>query len=375
MGAGARLLRMMRLLVMVAVVTTIVSLPFVAGAQTPSAEPATTAGDRPVLRVAVRPLQPFVVPEEGGRYSGFSVDLIRDIADDAGFDVQIVEVGSVGAQLDAVRQGRADLAIGAISVTSAREATVDFSAAMFQSGIQTMVAESSGNVTTSMILDDVFSPVLLTVFALMIIGTILIGVFVWAWERRHGNEAFADSGVRGAFDGIWWATVTLFTIGYGDKVPHRGVSRIVTMAWMFVGVLMVAVITAEVTSSLTVQRLESNISSVADLAGKDVISYPGTTSWDFLQKNGIDPRPVDSVDAAYDEVRSGDAEAFVYDASVIQWLAATRGGVKVAGPIMQAEDYGIAFPERSPWVEPVNRSLLRLRENGRYERLKKAYFD
>ena len=360
---------------MAAVVATVVSLPFAAGAQTTPADSTPAVGSRPLLRVAVRPLQPFVVPEDGGRYSGFSIDLVRDIADDAGFDVQFVEVGSVGAQLDAVRDGRADLAIGAISITSAREATVDFSAAMFQSGIQTMVAESSGDVTTSMILDDVFSPVLLAVFVLMIIGTIIIGMFVWLWERRHGNEAFADSGVRGAFDGIWWATVTLFTIGYGDKVPRRGVSRVVTMVWMFVGVLMVAVITAEVTSSLTVQRLESNISSVADLAGKDVISYPGTTSWDFLEKNGIDPRPVDSVDAAYDEVRAGAAEAFVYDASVIQYLVATRGGVKVAGPIMKSEDYGIALPEGSPWVEPVNRSLLRLRENGQYERLKKAYFD
>jgi voltage-gated potassium channel Kch len=35
---------------------------------------------------------------------------------------------------------------------------------------------------------------------------------------------------------VWWATVTLFTIGYGDKVSSRFFSRIVTMMWMFVGV-------------------------------------------------------------------------------------------------------------------------------------------
>ena len=32
-------------------------------------------------------------------------------------------------------------------------------------------------------------------------------------------------GAHGIFDGIWWATGPFFTIGYGDKVPHKVASR------------------------------------------------------------------------------------------------------------------------------------------------------
>lgn len=379
MRVGVRLLRMIRLIVLATIVSTVFSLPFVAGAQTVTTPSTTTAptgpgGARPVVRVAVWAVAPFIEKNADGRFTGFSIDLMKDIADEAGFDIQYVEVGSVGAQLEAVENGQADLAISAISITEAREARIDFSDSMFESGIQVMTSGRSGGISTWATIEEIFSPTLLVVFGLMVLGTVLTGVFVWAWERRHGNDHFTNPGAHGVFDGIWWATVTLFTIGYGDKVPHKVLSRVVTMLWMFVGVLMVAIITATVTSSVTVERLESGISSVTDLAGKRVISYPGTTSWDYLRKHGISPTPVDDIDASYEQVRSGEADAFVFDASIIQWLAANRSGVRVAGPIVQPENYGIAMPDGSRWEEPVNLGLLRLREDGTYERLKKAYF-
>ncbi len=375
MRAGDRVIKSLRLLAAITIVGLAISLPISALAQSsPTAKTEATSSAKPLLRVAVKQIEPFVVINADGSHSGFSIDLLEDISDEVGFDIQYVDVDSVGAQLDAVREGRADLAIGAISITSAREKTVDFSASMFESGIQTMIPSGSGSVSAARLFSDVFSSALFVVLGMMLVGAVITGVFVWAWERRHGNDQFTNSGAHGVFDGIWWATVTLFTIGYGDKVPHKVVSRLVTMVWMFVGVLLVATITAQVTSKLTVDRLESNISSVGDLAGKKVISYPGTTSWEYLLKHGIDAQPVDNIETAYQEVRSGKADAFVFDASIVQWLVANRGGVKIAGPIIQYENYGIVMAQGSVLTEPINQALLHLREDGTYERLKKSYF-
>jgi polar amino acid transport system substrate-binding protein len=113
---------------------------------------------------------------------------------------------------------------------------------------------------------------------------------------------------------------------------------------------------------------------VSDLVGDDVVTYPGTTSWDYLIRNGISPRPVDSSEEAYQLVRSGKADAFVFDAPVIQWLVANRAGVTVAGPVIQPENFGIVTAQGSPLTEQVDRALLGLREDGTYERLKKSYF-
>src|SRR5205085_1071759 len=41
-------------------------------------------------------------------------------------------------------------------------------------------------------------------------------------------------------DAMWWAIVTLGTIGYGDVVPITLVGRIVASATIFVGLIMVA---------------------------------------------------------------------------------------------------------------------------------------
>lgn len=366
--SGRRILVLLRLAVLVAVLGVVLGSVRSAVAQT------TSSASRPVLRVAVWPVAPFVEVGREGEYGGFSIELLEDIAAEADFDIEYVEVESVLAQLDAVRDGRADLAISAISITSEREEYVDFSVSMFESGIQAMVASSSSHISLGAIASGIFSPILLLVFGLMVAGTLATGVFVWAWERRRGNDHFANRGITGAFDGIWWATVTLFTIGYGDKVPHHVVSRVVTILWMFLGVLLVATITAEVTSAVTIERLDAQISSIDDLDGRDVITYPGTTSWDYLLEHGFQPRPVDSIDDAYEQVRDGRAHAFVFDASIIQWLVAQRSGVEVAGPIIRPENYGIVLAQGSQYTEMIDRALLRLREDGDYERLKQWYF-
>lgn len=370
MTVAARIIRASRRSVLL---TLVISLGALVLAPASGAQ-AVSGAARPVHRVAVWVIPPFIEKSADGHFTGFSIDLLRDIADEAGFDVEYVEVDSVTAQLDAVRDGRADVAISAISITSGREATVDFSSSMFESGIQAMVSDSGSRLPVRDILADVFSPVLLVIVALMFLGTLLTGVFVWAWERRQGNDHFTTPGLLGAFDGIWWATVTLFTIGYGDMVPRRVLSRIVTMVWIFFGLLMVATLTAEVTASVTVDRLDAQITSIADLAGREVITYPGTTSWDYLRSHGMDPSPVESLDDAYEQVRSGAADAFVFDSSFVGWLAAERGGVRAAGPIIQPENYGLVMAQGSPLTESVDRALLRLREDGTYERLKKSYF-
>jgi polar amino acid transport system substrate-binding protein len=47
---------------------------------------------------------------------------------------------------------------------------------------------------------------------------------------------------------------------------------------------------------------------------------------------------------------------------------------ELAGPTFQHENYGIALPTGSPLIEPINQSLLKLRENGTYATLYRKWF-
>jgi polar amino acid transport system substrate-binding protein len=80
-------------------------------------------------------------------------------------------------------------------------------------------------------------------------------------------------------------------------------------------------------------------------------------------------------DAAMRLLEAGDADAFVYDTAIVQYLIGQGYSAQLAGPVLQPESYGIVLPEASPILEDIDRALLELKQNGTYDRLVSAYFD
>jgi voltage-gated potassium channel len=62
-------------------------------------------------------------------------------------------------------------------------------------------------------------------------------------------EALVDSGdFPSTWDGIWWAVVTVTTVGYGDVYPKTVDGRIIAMVVMLVGIGFLSVLTATIAS-------------------------------------------------------------------------------------------------------------------------------
>jgi voltage-gated potassium channel len=51
------------------------------------------------------------------------------------------------------------------------------------------------------------------------------------------------------WEGMWWATQTVTTVGYGDVVPDQGVGKVVASILMIGGLSFFAVITGVITSA------------------------------------------------------------------------------------------------------------------------------
>jgi voltage-gated potassium channel len=68
---------------------------------------------------------------------------------------------------------------------------------------------------------------------------VLAGFLVTIIDRKD----FPDFGT-----GVWWAVVTLGTVGYGDVVPHTGWGRVIGGVVIVVGVTFVTFLVAIVTS-------------------------------------------------------------------------------------------------------------------------------
>jgi voltage-gated potassium channel len=59
------------------------------------------------------------------------------------------------------------------------------------------------------------------------------------------------------FRGIWWAMQTVTTVGYGDVTPTSTFGRIVACFVMLVGVALIAIVTAAVTSTFVERALHA----------------------------------------------------------------------------------------------------------------------
>ena len=336
-------------------------------------DPAALPTDRPV-RVAVREIPPFDILK-GTRWTGYSIELWREIAAELGLKYEFVKVDTVGDMLSAVHSGRADLAIGAISVTAQRETALDFSGPIYNSGLQIMTrTENSsprlGALFTKSVLHALFMVVLFVLALIVVVGHI-----IWLIERRR-NEEFPKGYIHGVEAGMWWAIVTLTTVGYGDKTARTTTGRAVAILWMVIGIVVVAQVTAVVTSAATVDRLKANVSSLSDLNGKKVVTVRGTEAARFLAAERIDTALVDDVSVAEEQVLDGTADATVYDSPVLKYFIDqhAQGEAEVVGPLYLPQSYGIAFPSGSPAVEPVNRVLLGLYEDGTVQTINEHWF-
>ena len=74
----------------------------------------------------------------------------------------------------------------------------------------------------------------------------LCGIGIYYFEHAAQPKAFAS-----VFDGMWWATVTLTTVGYGDVYPITAGGRAFTVVVLFMALGAIAVPTGLISAALT----------------------------------------------------------------------------------------------------------------------------
>ena len=330
------------------------------------------------LRVAARPLPPFVIYEDRA-YSGFEVELVRLVGAQLGMEVEIHAVDTVAKQIDDITRGIAQLGLGGVAITGAREEVADFSVPVLDSGltILTTTDESRGlgdrilSFSSAIASSDL--PWLLVVFG---VAVLVAAHMIWWLERRH-NPDFAVPYRKGIWDSFYWSVVTMSTVGYGDKVARGTRGRVLALIWIALGTLVFASFTASIASSLAVNELRSEISGPDDLLGRRVATVVHSAGESYLPSIGVGPVVVDRVEDAYRLLSEGDVEAVVFDAPVLQYHAAREGAGEVitVGSDFQRVQYGLMLSEHDAELrERVNLALLDLVESGVYGRLHDGWF-
>lgn len=90
------------------------------------------------------------------------------------------------------------------------------------------------------------------VFLLILALLLISAVLAWIFERQGQDSSTISS----FWDGIWWAIVTVATVGYGDKFPVTYPGRVVGLILITVGFAALSVFTGLIASLFVEDKLK-----------------------------------------------------------------------------------------------------------------------
>ena len=324
------------------------------------------------VRVATVTRPPFSLVQDGTD-TGFSVELWQALADDIGFETEFLRTDTFGEMLNMVRDGTVDAAAANISITAEREAVMDFTQPIFEAGLGIMIPASETGSST--LIAAFLSRDLLLAVALAFGLLFGAGMLMWVFERRR-QPYFDHSARKALFPSFWWALNLVVNGGFEERQPRSAGGRVLAVILVVSSLFLVSVFVARITATMTVEAIQSSVASVNDLYGRRVGTTEGSTAASFLDDRDLRFRGFAGLAPLIDAFESGELDAVVFDAPILAFYVNTDGAEigELVGQVFLRESYGIALPTGSALAEPINQSLLKLRENGTYETIYRQYF-
>jgi len=327
------------------------------------------------LRVAVYDAPPYGHVEADGSIDGVSVDLWRRAAEKLGRDYRLAPVAQMEAVLKGLERGDYDAAIGAITITPARLARVDFSYPTHRSGVAVALRRDAGPMAAFFSYGAVvveLAPLIVLTFVLLI----LMGVAMWLAERsiRPRNHESAVDSLR---DGVYWAVVTMTTVGYGDKTPKTTAGRVVAIIWMLVSVALISILSTSIVSRMTAERVVGGMRlSEAELDGKRLAAVAHSSGAEYLDERRFRYKPFDDLAAALVALERNEVDAVINSIGALQYLVAARFKATIKAPegVLEPAYMAIALPPGSPLKKTLDEALVQITGTPEWRQVEDGYF-
>lgn len=190
---------------------------------------------------------------------------------------------------------------------------------------------------------------------------------------------------------MWFTIGSLMQQG-SDVMPKATSTRMVAGLWWFFTLIMISSYTANLAAFLTVERMDSPISSAEDLAKQTKIKYglvgSGSTldffrystlptqqrMWTFMETTRPSVFVKNTKEGVERVQRSNGQYAFFMESTSIEFFTERRCDLIQIGVPMDSKGYGIAMRPGSPFRAALSQAVLKMQETNRLLILKKKWW-
>lgn len=340
------------------------------------------------------------------RYEGFGVDIIEEISKILEFNYTLQVVGDYGSlnnrtkkwsgMLGKIIADEADLAITDLTITSDRQAYVDFTNPIMNLGISILYRKPTKAPPS---LFSFLSPFSNSVWYHLIGAYIIISLLLYIvgricpaeWNNPYPciEEAEVLENQFTFKNAFWFAIGSIMQ--QGSEIAPIGIStRMIASIWWFFCLIMVSSYTANLAAFLTVETVVKPFSNVEELAKRKTIQYgakdPGSTLNFFkdstyevyqeMYKTMIANKKdvLVSTNTAGLEKAINEDFAFLMESASIEYEIERHCGVTQVGGLLDEKGYGIAMKKNSQYLHNINKAVLQLSEGGIISEMKKKWW-
>ncbi|MDJ0904062.1 MAG: transporter substrate-binding domain-containing protein [Xenococcus sp. MO_188.B8] len=316
------------------------------------------------LRVGIAGEPPEVIKSQSAQVSGIIIEYWHELAQTLDLDHELILYSTVEDSLTALADGKIDLALGSISITSERIAKFDFTQSLAREDLTLLLPSSPPTLwsTIKPFLGRAFFSSLGGIFLCIFV----VGNLLWLAERNHNGEQFSKSYAEGIREGMWCALTTFSTVGYGDRFPVTSLGRLVAGVWMILSLVVVTSLTAGIATTLAIafsNQPSEQFSSPSDLKGARVSTVgkgSAQASWAKFYRARV--TETEHLSEAINLLANGQVDGVVGPRDDLYYylLQHPQAPYQLANFNFGTQTYGIALPLNSPLTRKFNELLLQL---------------
>lgn len=328
------------------------------------ADPAT-----PRLKIGVFDRPPFAMKDESGHWSGLAIDLWEKIGRDLNLSYDYVEV-PFDELIPRLAKGDLDVVVGELGVSADREKVVDFTQPYLTAAAAVALSPHSQGPAWKDVSIKLAQHGVFLIIGAMLFTLVIFSLLFWITERSVHQGHFGGKPIHGLGSAIWFAAVTMTTVGYGDKTPQTALGRSLAFLWMFFGILIVSAFTGAIASSFTLSGLHANVNRVSDLIQYRNGVLEGSLAQEVLGTMGVSAQRFVTVEEGMRALQQNSISAFVASDATLRYVNFHdfESQFEVVTLPTTHVSYAMAARPGLPILQDINVDLIKITSHVNWQR-------